>query len=358
MALNSSAQGALTLEQLAALNDELRALVRAGVPLEKPLRAIATELPNRLGQAAARLASRLEQGTSLEEALAAEPESFPPLYRSVVAAGLKAGRLPAALESLAATALRVVELRRILVGGLVYPTMVFLVGWALFVLFVVEIAPVLGGAMPDITPKSLWLGIIHWLAGWRSRVGYWGPAVPAVVLALALVWVAYSGRAAALEPRMTALLLGWLPWTRRMLADFRTASLADLLALMVENGVPFPAGLRLAAEALGNPRMVAEAHRLAEAIERGQWPADLSRTSLGPPLLTWMLSFGQQRGLLGQSLRQSAAVYHARARDTANAARLMVPLVLAIGIGGMLTAVYAALVMGSWAALLRGLGGF
>lgn len=357
MASHSLARGAITLEQLAALNDELRALVRAGVPLERPLRAIAAELPNRLGQVAAALADRLQQGQSLEEALAAEPDAFPPLYRSVVAAGVKAGRLSAALESLAATALRMVELRRILAAGLVYPLMVFLVGWAVFVLFVVEIAPALGGALPDITRKSLWLGVMDWLAGWRSTVGYWGPAVPAVVLALALSWVAYSARAAALEPRMTGLLLGWLPWTRRMLADFRNASLAELLALMVENGVPLPAGLRLAADAVGNPRMVAEAHRLAEAIERGQWPAGVVRTRLGPPLLTWMLSFGQQRGLLGQSLRQAAAVYHARACDAADAARLMVPLVLALGIGGTLTVAYAALVLGSWVALLRALGG-
>ncbi len=348
----------MTLEQLAALNDELRALVRAGVPLERPLREIAADLPGRLGQAAVRLAERLEQGQSLEEALAAEPQSFPPLYRAVVAAGLKAGRLSAALESLAATAMRVVELRRILAAGLVYPVMVFLVAWVVFVLFVVEIAPVLGGTVPDVTRTSNWLRFIHGLAGWGNTAQYWGPAVPVVALALALVWVAYSARAAALEPRMAALLLGWLPWPRRMLADYRIASLADLLAVMVENGVPLPAGLRLAAEAVGNPRMVAEAHRLAEAIERGQWPSDLSRARLGPPLLTWMLSFGQQRGVLAQSLRQAAAVYHGRARDAGDAARLLVPLVLALGIGGTLTAAYAGLVLGSWIALLRGLGGF
>lgn len=348
----------VTLEQLAALNDELRALVRAGVPLEKPLREMAAEMPGGLGEIAARLSARLELGKSLEEALADEPESFPPLYRAVVAAGLKAGRLPAALESLAATALRVVELRRMLVAGLVYPLMVFLVAWGLFVVFVLEVAPQLGGALPDVTRTSLWLRMIAGIAQWGAWVWYWGPAVPAVVLAGALIWAVYSARAVALEPRMTAVMLGWLPWTRRMLADFRTASLADLLALMVDNEVPLPAGLRLAARAVGNRRMIAEAESLAQAIERGQGPAPLPARRLGRPLLTWMVSFGQERGVLGQTLRQAAAVYHARAREAADAARLMVPLVLAIGIGGTLTACYSALVLGSWAALMRGLEGF
>lgn len=353
-----SAAGAITLEQLAALNDELRALVRAGVPLEKPLRQLAADMSGRLGEAAARLASQLEQGRSLEEALAAEPDCFPPLYRAVVAAGIKAGRLSAALESLSGTALRIMELRRMLVTALVYPLMVFLVAWALFVFFVVEVAPVVGGGLPDVTRTSLWLRLIWGLAGWRDTVWYWGPAVPVGVLTTALVWALYSARAAALEPRMTALVLGWLPWTRRMLADFRTASLAELLALMVENDVPLPAGLRLAAEAVGNPRMMAEAHSLADAIERGQWPTGRPAVQLGTPLLAWMLSFGHQRGLLGQTLRRASAVYHARARDAADAARLMVPLVLAVGIGGTVTAGYALLVLGSWAALLRALGRF
>ncbi len=358
MASSFSAAGAISLEQLTALNEELRALVSAGVPLEKPLRELAAEMPGRLGDAATRLAAQLEQGRSLEEALAAEPDCFPPLYRAVVAAGWRAGRLPAALETLGTTALRIVELRRMLVGALVYPMMVFLVAWGLFVFFVVQVAPILGSSLPDITRSSMWLRMIQALAHWRAAVWYWGPALPAGVLAMALGWVAYSARAAALEPRMTALMLGWLPWTRRMLADFRTASLAELLALFVENDVPLPAGLRLAAQAVGNPAMQAAACRLAEAIERGQGPGDLPRTRFGSPLLVWMLSFGHQRGLLGQSLRRAAAVYHARARDAADAARLMVPLVLAVGIGGTVTLCYAGLMVGSWVALLRGLGRF
>jgi len=276
----------------------------------------------------------------------------------VVTAGLKAGRLSAALESLAATALRIVELRRMLVASLVYPLMVFLVGWGLFVFFVVEVAPQLAGALPDVTRASTWLRLIKWLSGWRASVWYWAPPVPVGALSFAVIWAVYSARAAALEPRMSGVLLGWLPWTRRMLAYFRTASLADLLALMVENEVPLPAGLRLAAKAVGTPRLIAEAEALAEAMERGQLPGNRPGARLGTPLLTWMVCFGQERGVLGQTLRQAAAVYHVRARDAADAARLMVPLVLAIGLGGTLTVCYAGLVLGSWAALLRGLGGF
>ena len=48
-----------------------------------------------------RLSERMSRGENLAVALEAEEDVFPPVYRSVVKAGLRAGRLSAALESLA-----------------------------------------------------------------------------------------------------------------------------------------------------------------------------------------------------------------------------------------------------------------
>ena len=89
--------GAISLTDLAALNDEIAALVRAGVPLERGLTGGSSDLPRRLGAYAAELGARMERGESLAQAVAAQ-KNFPPVYRAVIAAGTKAGRLPVALE--------------------------------------------------------------------------------------------------------------------------------------------------------------------------------------------------------------------------------------------------------------------
>ncbi len=133
----SSRVGAVTLEQLIALNDEIAALVRAGVPLEHGLGRLADDLPGRLGQLSARIAERLERGEPLDKVFADPDMRIPPVYRAVVEAGMRTGRLPAALESVARSTRWLSECRRMVAGAFVYPLVLFLVGWASFVWFCV-----------------------------------------------------------------------------------------------------------------------------------------------------------------------------------------------------------------------------
>src|SRR5689334_20098249 len=91
-----SGGGRISLAHLIALNDEIAALARAGLPLESGLRAVGRDIAGGLGAAMTGLAARMDRGASLAEALAAEGGTFPPIYRAVVEAGLRAGRLPTA----------------------------------------------------------------------------------------------------------------------------------------------------------------------------------------------------------------------------------------------------------------------
>src|SRR4051812_331638 len=94
----SIANPPLTLDQLAALSDEVAALARAGVPLDRGLAALAGDMPGRLGAMAGEISRRLEEGQSLGCVMQELGGSLPPAYGHVIMAGLKAGRLSAALE--------------------------------------------------------------------------------------------------------------------------------------------------------------------------------------------------------------------------------------------------------------------
>jgi len=81
----------ITLDQLIALNDEIAALIRAGVPLDRGLRSLGQDLPGRLGRFATQLSAQLARGESLTDALAEPKAKLPRLYRAVIeAAGQKA----------------------------------------------------------------------------------------------------------------------------------------------------------------------------------------------------------------------------------------------------------------------------
>ncbi|UCH70240.1 MAG: type II secretion system F family protein, partial [Candidatus Bathyarchaeota archaeon] len=67
-----SRAAAITLEQLIALNDEIAALVRTGIPLEQALGQLGEDMPGRLGKLTQRLAERMQRGESLSQVLEEE----------------------------------------------------------------------------------------------------------------------------------------------------------------------------------------------------------------------------------------------------------------------------------------------
>ena len=137
----SNAPRAATLDDLAALNREMAALVAAGLPLEEGLRQVARDYRGDVGPLAAQLAEGVAAGQSLDAAIAAQGDAFPPIYRAVVLAGLKSGHLAAALEGYAESAARVAALRRTVGQAAVYPLLVVIIAWLMFLATVCLVIP-------------------------------------------------------------------------------------------------------------------------------------------------------------------------------------------------------------------------
>ncbi|HVA45205.1 MAG TPA: type II secretion system F family protein [Pirellulales bacterium] len=344
-----SPRGGFTLDDLIALNDEIAALVRAGVPLERGLVDVGHDLPGRLGRVTTLLAERLSRGEQLDAALQALGDEVPPLYQAIVAAGLKSGRLAAALEGLAVTARRVAELRHVAATALIYPVIILLLGWALFVGFVTFFIPqVLPGFRDFHVTSANWLARFAELG---TSVAWWAPIGPLIVLPIVAAWLWRSRRALSLGAGHG---FAWVPGARRLVRSCRLATFADVLALLVDQGVPLGEGLRLSAAASGDRALKAEADRLAAAIERGAGPAEyLERAAHFPPLAAWFLSAGQEARLLGFSLRQAALSYHEHARQRAETVQTFLPVYLTLAIGGTTALVYALLLFVPWINLLK-----
>ncbi len=125
--------GSITIDQLLALNAEIAALVRAGVPLERGLVVASRDLRGRLGRIAQALSQRLNRGESLPQALEGEGPAIPHLYRAVVEAGARSGQLPIALEGLAKYVRGYAEARSAIGLALWYPLIVLTLAYVLFV---------------------------------------------------------------------------------------------------------------------------------------------------------------------------------------------------------------------------------
>lgn len=339
----------LTLDDLIAVNEEIAALVRAGVPLERGLASIAAELPSRSGRLAARLAQRTEQGATLIEAIEAEGDRLPAAYRAVIAAGLRSGRLDAAVRGLVDAARRMADLRRVTGLALAYPLIIVLAAWALMGLALVAILPQIGDvhvphAAVDATRVSVWTVV---LVATLVMLGL-------VTFGLFITW-RRAGRADALAAT------GGPAWGfgrgvsfRRVRRLSQAAAFADLLALLVEYHVPLPEAMELSTEAAGDRSLRRTAAALAAEIQAGRSVAD-ARKQLGafPALIRLALLNDRNEPAMSAGLRAAADAYRHRADQDVDWLTLRTPVVLTLILGGGTVAAYAALVLGPYISALR-----
>jgi type II secretory pathway component PulF len=333
----------MNLNDLIALNDEIAALVRAGVPLEQGLADLGAEMPGRMGQVAAALAEKTARGESLERALMDQAVALPPAYRAVVQAGVRAGRLPAALEAVAASARRTVETQRAAVVAVSYPLLVVSLVWIGTAIFCATLAPRLAASLSAMdVPAYKFFAVLASLGPWAAC---WGPALPILLGVLLLLWWRESTGAAVLYSRSAARLFGWLPWMGRMLQCTRAATFLDVLALLIENQTPLDEALTLAANTSGDPRTIRAARRVTEMVQKGEIPAGRPLADPAfPALMNWLVLAAGRGGVLVPALRHSAEAYQRRAQVQSDLARAILPTLLTVVVAGGVTAAYALMV--------------
>ena len=368
---------AVTLDQLIALNDEIASLVRAGVPLERGLSDLGQDLPGRLGKFAAKLAEQTGRGESLVDALSDSGARLPRVYRSVVEAGVRAGRLPAALESLAGSMRRLAETRRGVILALLYPLLLIMIAWGMFALFTAYIAPELLGTFKELGVRSA--AIFEPLVWCGRGAKYWGPVGPAVLLVLAALWWRAATQAAVVGSRRAMVLFGWLPWLHRTLRWSHTAVFVEILAMLVENRVPLDEALRLAGESSGDSSLAGAAENLADTIRRGgnvagtrRVPsADAEKNPAGtglpditadgtrrvpatlPPLLQWLILGGRNQAAFLPALRHAAENYHTQAQLQAELARTWLPILVTLFVSSAITLLYTLSLFVPYASMLK-----
>ncbi len=353
----------ISLDDLVALNDEIAGLVRAGIPLEMGLASWSGDVSGSLGRTAARLSSSIDRGRSLGDSLADEHAQIPPVYSAIVRAGLKSGRLPAALEALATSARNLQEVRSAIGLAAMYPLVLVLIGYFLGLLLIVKVLPAIV-LVYEAHPPRAWsavAGASQW-ADHTIAIPFTGATVyaallpPLALLTIAALWWYRSRRALVLDLGAAGWWLNAVPAAGRALRDARTATWAEILGLLVEHGVPLHEALMLAAECTGSKKLVRSSRELAASLEQGSLGTAPKPQLRGvPKLLVWITGVGARPQNLSIVARHVADTYRRRTLREAQWLRDAFPMWLVVGVGGLLVGLFGVMLFMPYAELLEAL---
>jgi general secretion pathway protein F len=316
---------------LALLTRQLATLLGAGLTVEQTLSALIDQSERDAErQLLAAVRGDVLAGQSLARALGRHPAAFPDVYRTLVAAGERSGRLPEVLARLADYTEEREQLRGKVALAFVYPALVTFVAAAVVTGLLVYVVPQVvqvfqssSQALPFLTRALIALSDFL-----RHYGGF-------VVIAICVALVA--ARAAIAVPAVRAhwhARLLRVPVVGPLVRGLNTARLAATLGILVGSRVPLLVSLRAGAGVVANVPM---RRALEDAAARVQEGASLAR-SLGasrlfPPLMVHMIASGEASGRLADMLGRTA-IQQARELERRVAAfvALLEPLlILAMG---------------------------
>src|SRR2546428_7537837 len=131
----------VSAQDLAIATRQLATLIGAGIPLVEALTALVDQVEQpRLKKIMGVIKQKVNEGSSLADALKEHPKAFTDLYVNMIRAGESSGALDVVLVRLADFTEAQAQLRNKIIGAMLYPAIMVVVGIAIVsILFVVGI---------------------------------------------------------------------------------------------------------------------------------------------------------------------------------------------------------------------------
>lgn len=286
---------------------EMADLLSSGMTLGRALHTLARRDSEPVYKAiVSRLRDEVVQGSSLSDALRIYPDSFPPLYISMVRAGEASGALADALTGLCSHFERVQQAHSKVITAMVYPVIVLSIGILSLVGLMIFIIPnftgifdELGGAMPMSTQILIKVSDATINYGWLMFLILVGAG-----LALRQFIRTAEGRKWKDEQQLK------MPIVSKIVRANSFAHFARTLETLIRNGVPILKALTISEETVGNSVIAAEIAEARTRVTDGSSIAGpLAAGGIFPPLLTDMLAVGEETGDLPGALSQIARRY-------------------------------------------------
>ncbi|OGB95297.1 MAG: hypothetical protein A2Z31_05495 [candidate division NC10 bacterium RBG_16_65_8] len=317
---------------LLVLNQELLALVRAGLPIIVVLDLLRERNQQpRLRATLEAVREDVTAGAALSAAMAKHPTVFGPLYTASLHAGEQSGNFADALARFLEYQKRILALRQRLRAALTYPAILIAASLAVILFLLTFVVPTFSriyGDMDAALPAST-----------RVLVAITGQLQNALPLALVAVvgggLALWQWRRTPHGRRLTDRWIMGVPWIGALFSGYLFSRFARTLAMMQAGGIPMIPSFEATLGTVGNAYLKEKLRSAIPRVAAGVSLADsLEKTGVVPPLILELVAVGENSGSLGEMLGHAADLYDAEmdTRLTALAAAIEPAIMMGMGL--------------------------
>jgi general secretion pathway protein F len=300
-------------KDLLVFTQELHTLVKSGFPLDRSLTVLGqlAESPT-LAEVIQDVLKEVKGGKSFSEALGKYPEVFPKVYVNMVKAGEIGGALEEVLGRLVTFLETSENLRSYIVGAMIYPVLLSVVGIASVTILTLFVVPRFASIFQDMgVPLPLPMAILKGLSDFLTR--YWW----LVLISAALVALYIQRFRSSPEGRLSVdRWLLRLPLVGAVLRKVEVARFSRTLGTLLHGGVPLLQGLTIVRDVVGNQGIATLIDPIRNGIKKGEGIAQpMKQSGVFPPLAMHLIEVGEESGKLDTMLVQVADVYDNEVRN-------------------------------------------
>jgi general secretion pathway protein F/type IV pilus assembly protein PilC len=306
---------------------QLADLIGSGVPLLRALDSLIRSTVNqRLAAILREVRASIADGKTLTDSLREFPETFPLLHTAMIQAGERAAFLQDVLRGLSEFVERLDDLRSKVMGALIYPALLTLLGVTIMVgalmFFVPKFEPLLANAQKPL-PTEVIFGMS------KAVRSYW------YVLALGALGVG----GALWSSMRNESTRRWLEKARLKIpvagSAFQMLSITRfcrILGTMLANGVPMLQALKISKDATGSTLMAEQIAHAADSVRDGKTlSGPLAAGGMFPEQVLAMITVAEESNKLDKVLLQIADTVERRTnRQVDTAVKLIEPAILCL----------------------------
>jgi type IV pilus assembly protein PilC len=298
---------AISTEQFLLFNQELVALVRAGLPIVQSLDIMLERQKNvRFREILTQIREKITSGVALSDAFASYGDLFPAIYSTSIRAGERSGDLEGVLKRFLRYQKLLVNLRKRVVGAMVYPAVLLMMSMAMIFVMLTFVIPKFAEFFTGFGAELPWFTVlmINFATSLRSNVVLVIGSVFLLVFLLRRWAKTTSGRLLWDRIKLRIPLVGGV------LHRFAIMQFTQSLGTLLSGGTPMVPAIEIASESVTNQLVATRIAGVVQNVREGEplWRS-LDATGVMSDLAVEMIKVGESTGALTEMLTNVSEFY-------------------------------------------------